>query len=245
MKIPDYLDPALRTLLFLWMIIALGLLGRVISILEGGTYSSTSFGLFTAIFGLLFCAGYGIAAAYYEKIAIPMVTAIIDFVTMVFTFAAATSVAILPDDGCAEYLCAEYPVAFDITVTNCGWAPVCKQGQAAVAFLFLGFFTTLVLVVLSIRTVLQKKAYIWSWTSSHLSAAPAAIADEEQAKPEEEMEPHDEKQTAPEAQPEAQPEQPDKPEQLEQPGKSEKPEQPLAESQPSEQSPDTQVPPAV
>jgi len=143
-----FIDPILRGTLFVWLVIALGLTGNLIAT-QNFTVSQVNFGLFAAVFGLVFGVFYGLGAAFVEALAFPIVLATLDFLNMVFLFSGATALAV------AVRHCSNNPFNSVFQGSN----GRCTRGRASVAFLYLGFFTILAAFAYSITNVIRNGAF--------------------------------------------------------------------------------------
>lgn len=144
-----YIDPILRGILFLFLIITLGLTGSLIAN-SNHENPQVNFGLFAAVFGLVFGVFYGIAAGFIKVLAFPIAIATIDFLNFVFTFAGATAIAA----AIKAHSCSNQDYLDNNTVTQ-GSSDRCRKAQASVAFLYFAFFLTIGQLVLSVGNVLN------------------------------------------------------------------------------------------
>ncbi|CAN6613422.1 non-classical export protein 2 [Trichomonascus vanleenenianus] len=144
-----FVDPILRGTMLVWLTIDLGLIGSLIAT-QNHTNPQVNFGIFASVFGVVFGCLYGIAAAFVGGIAFPIVMTVIDFFDFVFLFAAATSMAVLfRVHSCNNeaYLKSNEGAQ--------GSTARCRKGQAAIAFLYFSFFTTIALLVYSVMNVMR------------------------------------------------------------------------------------------
>ncbi|KAK9388173.1 marvel domain-containing protein [Lipomyces mesembrius] len=83
----------LRSLLFTFLVITLGLTG---SLIAGQIFGNpqVNFMMFASVFGLLFGAFYGFIALFVTGVAFPFAIAVVDFLVAVFAFAGATALAV-------------------------------------------------------------------------------------------------------------------------------------------------------
>lgn len=137
----------------MWLVIALGLTG---SLINGSNHQNpqVNFGLFAAIFGLLFGVFYGLGAALIEVLAFPIVIAVVDFLDFVFLFSGATAIAA----AIGVHSCTNDKYLDTNTVTQ-GSTGRCRKAQCAVAFLYFGFFTTVALLVYTVSNVFRVGAF--------------------------------------------------------------------------------------
>lgn len=148
-----YIDPALRGVLFIFLIIVLGLTGSLIAG-SNQVNPQVNFGLFSAIFGLLFGVFYGLAAGFIDLLAFPIALVTIDFLNFVFTFAGATAIAAaLTAHSCSD---SSFIKKNSIAQND---EDRCRKAQASVAFLYFSFFLILVQLVFSGKAVLRNGAF--------------------------------------------------------------------------------------
>lgn len=142
-----YIDPALRVVLLVFLIIAMALVG---SLIENQTHVNpqVNFAIFSTAFGILFGVFYGLAAGFIEVLAFPIAIFVVDFLDFVFTFAAACALAA----AIRCHSCSNQQYVDNNTVTQ-GSSGRCRKAQAAVAFLFFSTFITIVQLILSGSTV--------------------------------------------------------------------------------------------
>jgi hypothetical protein len=148
-----FIDPVLRGLLFVWLLIALGLTGSLAAT-SNHQNPQVNFGVFAAAFGLLFGSIYGIAAAFIEFLAFPIIIAIFDFLNFVFLFAAATAIAA----AIRVHSCSNQKYLDSNTITQ-GSDMRCREAQSSVAFLYFGFFTIVALLVYDVIQVMNHGAF--------------------------------------------------------------------------------------
>lgn len=148
-----FIDPILRGVLFVFLVIALGLTGSLAATADNGN-PQVNFGVFAAAFGLLFGVFYGAAAAFIEVIALPIVIAFLDFLNWVFLFAAATAIAA----GIRCHSCSNQDYLDGNSITQ-GSTGRCRKAQASVAFLYFGFFTIFALTAYSVTNVVSNGAF--------------------------------------------------------------------------------------
>ncbi|KAJ9164735.1 hypothetical protein NKR19_g1142 [Coniochaeta hoffmannii] len=142
----------LRCLQFLWVLLITALIGNVIALNNDGHMVSINFTMFVAVLSWL-AVLYGLAAAFVESLAIPIVMLALDGAAALFTFI----------DGIV--------LAAKLGAPNCGnphkgpgWigfgadnvSKRCREIQASTAFvwfLWATFVATLVLAFMSFRRV--------------------------------------------------------------------------------------------
>jgi len=141
---------ALRSLLLVWLVITLGLTG---SLIEGQNFgvSQVNFMMFASVFGILFGALYGVVSLFLSFMAFPIVIAALDFLNCVFTFAAATALAVvIRNHSCTND---NYINNNRVAQGNTGR---CRKAQADTTFMYFAFLTFLVSLVLSITQGLRQ-----------------------------------------------------------------------------------------
>ena len=87
------LDNSLRAANFVFLLIVLGLTGSLAATRDNNN-PQVNFAVFAAAFGLLFDTLYAIPANFISALAWPLLIAVFDFLNFVFTFAAATALAV-------------------------------------------------------------------------------------------------------------------------------------------------------
>ncbi|KAK9453711.1 membrane-associating domain-containing protein [Dipodascopsis uninucleata] len=136
----------LRSLIFVFMVICMGLTGSLISTANTGN-PQVNFLMFASAFGLLFGAFFGFATSFLSFLNFPMVNAILDFMNAVFAFAGATALAVnLRVHSCTNQ---DYIRANSVSQ---GSTDRCRKAQADTVFMYFGFVAFLVSLVLSITT---------------------------------------------------------------------------------------------
>lgn len=83
---------SIRLFTFVWTLLALALLGNVIADAFSGNPSSVNYAMFTAVICMIVVL-YGLAAAFIEALAMPIVLIIMDAIAMAFSFIAAVVLA--------------------------------------------------------------------------------------------------------------------------------------------------------
>lgn len=134
---PSGLDPILRALNFFFLIVVLGLTGSLIHGQED-TSSRVNFALFTSVFGLVTSSLYGILAHFITALAWPAIALTFEFLNVIFTFSAATALAV----GVRVHSCSNNSYLNSNAITE-GSGDRCRKAQCATAFLFFSFFTFL------------------------------------------------------------------------------------------------------
>lgn len=148
-----FIDPVLRGVLALFLVITLGLTGSLIAT-QNHVNPQVNFGLFASVFGMVFGVLYGIGAAFIEALAFPIVIAVLDFFNFVFLFSAATAIAVaIRVHSCTN----ETYVKFNTVAQDSEGR--CRKAQASVAFLYFSFFTILALFVYSVGNVMRNGAF--------------------------------------------------------------------------------------
>lgn len=132
------LDLVLRGLNFFFLIVVLGLTGSLISG-QDDSNSRVNFALFASVFGLITSTIYGALAQVFQPLAWPVLSITLEFLNVVFTFAAATALAV----GIRVHSCSNDHYLDTNAITE-GSSDRCRKAQCATAFLFFSFFTFLV-----------------------------------------------------------------------------------------------------
>lgn len=149
----NYLDPALRVLLFIFAVIAMALLGSLIES-QNATNPQVNFGIFSTAFAILFGVFYGLGAFFVTSLALPIAIFVIDFLDFVFTLAAACAIAAaIRCHSCSN---SDYVASNKVTQ---GSKSRCHKAQAAVAFLFFATVVTIVQSVLATITLFSKSPF--------------------------------------------------------------------------------------
>lgn len=146
-------DISLRAVNTAFLIIILGLTGSLIH----GQHESNSrvnMALFASVFGLVFSSFYGILAGFVSALAWPIVLITVDFLNFVFTFAAATALAV----GIRVHSCSNQDYLNGNSVAQ-GSSDRCRKAQASVAFLYFSFFIFLTNLVLSTLALINGGAF--------------------------------------------------------------------------------------
>lgn len=141
-------DTVVRVGIFVWSVIALGMIGRLINS-QRHSLNQVNYAIFAAAWGTLFGGFFGVAAAFISVLALPMILLIVDLMTFVFLFAGATTLA----QAMRCHLCTNREYVLTNKVTQ-GSKERCRLGQASIAFLYFGAFSALGLLGYQIyRTV--------------------------------------------------------------------------------------------
>ncbi|KAL6929396.1 hypothetical protein ACO0SA_000796 [Hanseniaspora valbyensis] len=138
-------DNSLRIVNFAFLVIILGLTGSLIHGSSNGTHSRVNFALFASVFGLLFDSIYAIFANFITFFTWPILLFTLDFLNFVFTFAAATALAV----GIRCHSCSDQSYLDGNSIIN-GSSDRCRKSQATVAFLYFSFFIFLAKIVFDI-----------------------------------------------------------------------------------------------
>ncbi|CAR24394.1 MARVEL domain-containing protein [Lachancea thermotolerans] len=148
------LDNSLRALNFAFLVIILGLTGSLAATHKTHNNPQVNFAIFTAAFGLLFDSLYAIPANFVSALAWPLLIAVFDFLNFVFTFAAATALAV----AIRTHSCTNQDYLDSNTVTQ-GSTDRCRKAQASVAFLYFSFFIFLAKLGLSLVNLISVGAF--------------------------------------------------------------------------------------
>ncbi|AET37482.1 MARVEL domain-containing protein Ecym_1236 [Eremothecium cymbalariae DBVPG len=147
------LDNSLRAANFLFLIIVLALTGSLING-QNRSHSRVNFGLFTAIFALLFDSLYSVLANFISALAWPILLITTDVLNLIFTFAAATALgAAIGPHSCSN---SGFLRGNDISEGREGR---CRKVQASSVFLFFSFFIFLAKAVLSGLNIVSTGAF--------------------------------------------------------------------------------------
>ncbi|KAK9376182.1 membrane-associating domain-containing protein [Lipomyces chichibuensis] len=158
----------LRSLLFAFLVITLGLTGSLIAGQNFGT-PQVNFMMFASVFGLLFGALYGFIGLFLTGMAFPFAVAVVDFLVTVFAFAGATALAVvIRVHSCTNDL------YLNTNRVAQGSTSRCRKAQADTVFMYFAFIVSLIALILSITTGFRTG---WGTVPSrHGAAAPAPAA---------------------------------------------------------------------
>lgn len=159
-----YIDPFLRILLFVFLIIVMGLTGSLINGSQW-TNSRINFGIFVSVFGVVFGVFYGLLAGFVEFLAFPVALATIDFLDFVFTLSGGAAIAA----GIRVHSCTNQDYLDNNRITQ-GSSDRCRKAQATTAFLFFAMAVTIAQMFISFTTVFQGGAF--SLPSRRRTSAP-------------------------------------------------------------------------
>jgi hypothetical protein len=146
-------DSVLRAINFVFLVIILGLTGSLIQGQDNGS-SRVNFALFASVFGLVTSSFYGLVANFVEFLAWPIILATLDFLNVVFTFAAGCALAV----GIRVHSCTNQEYLDNNSITQ-GSTDRCRKAQASTAFLFFSFFVFLVSGTLSVVSLITGGAF--------------------------------------------------------------------------------------
>lgn len=148
-------DNILRIVNFCFFVILLGLVGQLIQSSHSHHHSSrVNFCIFAAAFGIVSDSFYGILANFFEPFAFPIILFILDFLNFVFTFTAATALAV----GIRTHSCLNNDYLNRNFITQ-GSTQRCREAQAVVAFFYFSFFIFLFKLVMSFLSLLGNGAF--------------------------------------------------------------------------------------
>ncbi|KAH3900916.1 related to Non-classical export protein 2 [Saccharomycodes ludwigii] len=148
-------DNSLRVVNFMFLVIILGLIGSLIATSESGNHSPrVNFCIFTAAFGLLFDSFYAILANFFTAFAWPIILVVLDFLNFVFTFAAATALAV----GTRTHSCTNQSYLDSNSIMQ-GSTDRCRKAQASTAFLYFSFFIFLVKLIMDLISLVTTGAF--------------------------------------------------------------------------------------
>lgn len=144
-------DNILRAVNFAFLVILLGLVGKLIQSSTSGHHNSrVNFCMFAAAFGVVADSFYGILANFFVPFAFPIILLILDFLNFVFTFTAATALAV----GIRTHSCLNQHY-LDHNRITLGSTSRCREAQAVVAFFYFSFFIFLFKMVMSFLNLLS------------------------------------------------------------------------------------------
>jgi len=137
-------NTVLRGMEFVFLVITLGLTGSLIENQFFGD-SRVNFMMFASVWGLLIGVFYGFAALFISVLAMPMIIVLVDFLTAVFTFSAATALAVaIRVHSCSNHF------YIDNNKVAQGSSDRCRKAQADTAFMYFAFFTFLASLIISV-----------------------------------------------------------------------------------------------
>lgn len=144
-------EKILKITVFFLMIIILGLTGSMCDPTMYKSNSRINFGLFTAIFGILTSSIYGLISFFWNEITWPIILTTFDFFNTLFTFSAATAIAVgLEGQSCLNQL------VLDLNQISQGNMSRCRKAQASSVFLYFSFFAFLVSMFFSVSALFQR-----------------------------------------------------------------------------------------
>lgn len=147
------LDNSLRLVNFAFLVIILGLTGSLIATQDEHS-PRVNFAIFTAAFALVTDSFYAVFANLFSAFAWPILLVTWDFLNFVFTFSAATALAV----GIRTHSCTNESYLLSNSITQ-GSTDRCRKAQATVAFLYFSFFIFLTKLVLSVVNVFSSGAF--------------------------------------------------------------------------------------
>ncbi|QPG74710.1 hypothetical protein FOA43_002043 [Brettanomyces nanus] len=139
----SYGDLSLRAVNFIFLIIVLGLSGSLAATTVYQSNPQVNFCVFAAAWALLTSTIYGALAYFISFLASPLFLVIFDFLNFVFTFAAATALAV----AIRVHSCSNSTYLDNNNVAQ-GSSDRCRKSQATVAFLYFSFFVFLFSLVM-------------------------------------------------------------------------------------------------
>jgi len=141
-----WLQVGLRSIQFILTLLITALIGNVIADAFAGNPSSINYAIFVAVFSWLVLI-FGIAAAFIESLAIPMVLLVLDGLAMLLTFIAGVVLAA----KLGVHSCGHKAYVYHNSLTNGSTNPTkrCHELQASTAFFWFLFATYAVSLVLS------------------------------------------------------------------------------------------------
>ncbi|KAK9381806.1 membrane-associating domain-containing protein [Kockiozyma suomiensis] len=136
----------LRTLVIFFATVSLGLIGSLMAHQSYGT-PQINFMVFASVWSLLFSGLFGAFCLFVSVLAFPIVLIIVDFLTLVFTFAGATALAV----NIRVHSCTNEDFLSSNRIAE-GSTDRCRKAQASDVFIYFTFVVSLVLLVLSISS---------------------------------------------------------------------------------------------
>ncbi|EJS43636.1 YGR131W [Saccharomyces arboricola H-6] len=136
-----------------FLIISIGLISGLLGSQKKNS-SRVNFCMFTAAYGLLTDSFYGFLANFWSSLIHPVILLVLDFLNFVFTFVAATALAV----GIRCHSCKNKTYLEDNKITQ-GSSSRCHQSQAAVAFFYFSCFLFLVKLIVSVVGMLQNDGF--------------------------------------------------------------------------------------
>lgn len=155
-------DITLRVINFAFLVIILGLSGSLAATTITQHNPQVNFVIFTGAWGLLSSFFYGIAAYFIAFLASPIFLVVLDFLNMVFTFAAATALAV----ATRTHSCSNQDYLDSNKVAQ-GSKDRCRKAQASTAFLYFSFF--LFLFSLGVQVMYTLKNGLFSGSTSKVA----------------------------------------------------------------------------
>lgn len=141
-------DSILRLVNFFLLVIALGLTASLAADTVTQSNPQVNFGVFAAAFAILTSSFYGVLAYLVAAFAWPIVLAALDFLNLIFTFAAATAIAA----GIRVHSCFNQDYLDDNKIAQ-GSTGRCRRAQASVAFLYISFFIFVFSTIFSLISI--------------------------------------------------------------------------------------------
>lgn len=155
-------DITLRGVNFVFLTVVLGLTGSLAATTITQHNPQVNFAVFAAAWGLFSSFFYGIAAYFISFLASPIFLAILDFLNLVFTFAAATALAV----ATRTHSCSNQDYLDGNNVAQ-GSGDRCRKAQASTAFLYFSFFVFL--FSLGVQVMYTLKNGLFSTSSSKVA----------------------------------------------------------------------------
>ena len=142
-------DNILRGFNFAFLVIILGLTGSLIAG-QMDVHARVNMALFASVFGLVFDSFYAILANFFSIFAWPIVLFVLDFLNFVFTFSAATALAV----GIRCHPCTSQSYLDGNAILE-GSKDRCRKAQATVAFLYFCFFIFLAKLIFDLINLIS------------------------------------------------------------------------------------------
>ncbi|CAI6524449.1 AIS_HP2_G0020100.mRNA.1.CDS.1 [Saccharomyces cerevisiae] len=146
-------DNLIRIVSAVFLIISIGLIGGLMDTQTNGS-SRVNFCMFAAAYGLITDSFYGFLANFWSSLTYPAILLVLDFLNFLFTFAAATALAV----GIRCHSCKNKTYLEQNNITQ-GSSSRCHQSQAAVAFFYFSCFLFLIKVTVSVAGMMQNGGF--------------------------------------------------------------------------------------
>lgn len=164
------IDLCLRGLNTAFLVISLGLSASLIAT-QDNSHSRVNMALFASIFGLVFSSFYAVFATFISVFAWPAIMVSVDFLNFVFTFSAATALAVgIGAKSCTNQTHIEENAIIEDSKSRC------RKAQATVAFLYFSFFIFLVNLGFSVFSLVNGGAFGFTKSGGKASQGLPSVA---------------------------------------------------------------------